>query len=90
MSTGLEMDHLDHCKPQDSGDITEEGKESVLEPEDDECCENLSSEHDICIQMPTAAVAACTRLSQAKIPAWSQESILKSHQCERQAWVPVF
>lgn len=46
MSTGLEMDHLDHCKPQDSGDITEEEEERVLEPEDGGCCENVSSGHD--------------------------------------------
>jgi len=41
------------------------------------------------LHAPIESVATRTRLSQSKIPAWSQEGLPKSHQCERQTWVPV-
>ena len=82
------MDHLDHCKPQDSGDITEDREESVLEPEDGEYCEMSPLDMTSCTHMLMAAVATCTKLSQSKILR-SLEDIPKSHQYKRQTGVPV-
>jgi hypothetical protein len=66
----LEMGHLGHCKPQDSGDVTEEGGR-VLESEDGECCEMSPLDMTSCTHAIMTAAATCTRLSQSMIPAWS-------------------